>query len=216
MQKEGMGKDYIKKVIHTRNGNKFKLNKSLKELANHQTAINMQHITNNRRLISKMCYFLERGQSLNTYEFRGHNGSLSLDTWKKNIYLDAALSKVAYEMAYEPDKNQNELSSLFDKDIGEKEKVERFLNTLFKEREDKAIYKSRWESNKDAEIFKMAKGFSNTFKKSDLKETAKMPKTKEVVDTMQKVFGYAKEFLRDENSSFVPEEFVMDYGGRDD
>ena len=216
LQKNRKGKEYINRVIYSKGNNKFKFNRNLKELANHATAINMQHIATNRSMFSKICYFLERGQSLNTYEFRGHNGSLSLDTWKKNIYLDAALSKVAYEMAYEPDKNQKELSSLFEKDVTEDEKAKRLLNVLFRDEKDKEIFMSRWESNKDAPIFKKAKGFGNTFTKSDLKETAGLPKTKQVMNTMQKVFGQAKEFLRDESSYIMPEAFVMDYGGRDE
>ena len=216
LQKKGKGNDYIQEVVQTNKGNKFKFNKSLKKLANHEVGINMQHISTNRSLFSRICYLMERRQSLNTYEYRIHNSSLDLETWKKNIYLDAAISKVAYEMAYEPGKNDKKLSAFFDKTISEEEKADRFMDLLFDDTTDKQIYKSRWEANKDAPVFKKAKGFSQTFKKGDLKGIAKNTKSRDVVSTMQTVLEQAKQFFKNEESYIKPEKFVMDYGGRDD
>lgn len=176
----------------------------------------MQHISTNRNLFSRLCYLIERGQSLNTYEYRIHNSSLDLETWKKNIFLDSAISKIAYEMAYEPGKNDSKLSAFFDKTISEEEKTNRFLELLFDNNEDRKIYKSRWESNKDAPVFKKAKGFSKTFKKTDLKGFAKSTKSRDVVNTMQKLFEQAKEFLKDKQSFIKYDNLIMDYGGRDD
>lgn len=176
----------------------------------------MQHISTNRNLLSRLCYSLQKGQSLNTYEYRIHNSSLNLETWKQNIYLDSAISKIAYEMAYEPGKNDSKLSSFFDKSISEEEKADRFLELLFDNVEDRKIYKSRWETNKDAPVFNKAKGFSKTFNKGDLKGIAKKSKSKDVINTMQKLFGQAKEFIKNEDSYISYNNLVMDYGGRDD
>ncbi|MBR3002537.1 MAG: hypothetical protein IKF38_03105 [Clostridia bacterium] len=153
---------------------------------------------------------------MNTYEYRIHNSSLDLETWKKNIYLDSAISKIAYEMAYEPGKNDKKLSEFFNKDLTEEEKLNQFLELLFENEEDRKIYKSRWETNKDAPVFKKAKGFSQTFKKGDLKGIAKETKSREVVNTIQQVFQQAKELIKDEQSGFTLEDMVMDYGGRNE
>ncbi len=188
----------------------------MKALANHEVGLNMQHISTNRSLFARLCYLIERGQSLNTYEYRIHNSSLDLETWKQNIYLDSAISKIAYEMAYEPGKNDSKLSSFFDKTISEEDKANRFLELLFDNNDDRQIYKSRWYSNKDAPVFKKANGFGETFKKGDLKGIAKTSKSKDVVTTMQRLFSQAKEFLQNNSSIIKAENFVMDYGGRDD
>ena len=216
LQKNGKNGDFISEVISTSKGNKYKFNKSLKALANHEVGLNMQHISTNRSLFARFCYILQKCQSLNTYEYRIHNSSLDLETWKQNIYLDSAISKIAYEMAYEPGKNDCKLSSFFDKSILEEEKAERFLELLFDNNEDRQIYKSRWESNKDAPVFKKANGFGKTFKKNDLKQIAKNTKSQDIVSTMQRLFSQAKDLLQNDNSFIKAENFVMDYGGRDD
>ncbi len=210
LQKQGKKGDFIQKVIYSSKGNKFKFNKSLKQLACHETGINTQHIATNREIQSKLNR-LTKGKEPNTYEFRIHNSSLDLETWKQNIYLDSAISKIAYEMAYEPGKNDKKLSCFFEKEITEEEKVNRFLDLLFENSDDKKIYKERWQSVKDAPVFKKAKGFSRTF----LKGNAKNTKVKDILNTMKGVFHQAKEVLKDENSSVKLDAMVMDYGGRE-
>ena len=55
-----------------------------------------------------------------------HNSSLDVNTWKQNIMLDSAFSKIAYEMAYEPGKNDKKL------DIHSKEEIDKILDELEK------------------------------------------------------------------------------------
>lgn len=158
---------------------------------------------------------LEIGHAINTYEFRHHNSTLTLDELKKNIMLDSAMSKIAYEMAYEPGKNDKKLSTFFEKNITEEEKLNRFLELLFENKADMDIFKSRWKSNKDAPVFKEAKGFSSTFKKEDLKKIAQKTNSKYVLDTMKIFSTKVKEFFQDEKGgNFSPENIIMDYGGR--
>ena len=76
----------------------------------------MQHLTK-KSMINKSEDFLKKRKELNTYEFRMHNSSLDVNTWKQNIMLDSAFSKIAYEMAYEPGKNDKKLSEFFNKNI---------------------------------------------------------------------------------------------------
>ena len=204
----GKKSEYVYRVIPGKKGNKYKLNKSLRVLACHETGINMQHLITNRGIAEKF-FNIGKGKPKNTYEFRNHNSSLDLDTWKQNIYLDSALSKIAYQMAYEQDtyKLEKKLSYFYEKGQTEEEKVDRFLDLLFDNDEDKKIYKERWESVKDAPVFNKAKGFSRTFLKSNAKKT----KTNVIKDFMRGFFYKAKE----ENFiSAVREYMTEDYGGR--
>lgn len=203
----------IKKIYLTSNGNRFKFNKSLKALANHQTGINMQHFSENISFFRKLD---SKNYSTNTYEYRIHNGTLFLDEIKKNLFLDVALSIIAYEMAYEPGKNDKKLSNLFEKDLTEEEKVDRFLELLFDFQEDRAIYKSRWIANKSANVFKNNNSFSNTFKKDALKNISEKQNPSYVLDTIKRIISYVKDNLSNENSGIYIEKFVMDYGGRND
>lgn len=214
LQKAEKKGDYIRKVLSSSKGSKFKFDKSLKVLACHEAGINMQHLSTNRGLMGKIH---ELGHAINTYEFRNHNSTLELDELKKNIMLDSALSNIAYEMAYEPGKNDKKLSAFFEKDVSEEEKVDRFLELLFENPDDRKIFKSRWEANKDAPVFQEAKGFSTTFKKENLKGIAQKMNSKYVLNTMKRVFNQAKEFLQDERGGGIAfDDIVMDYGGRED
>lgn len=213
MQKAEKKGDYIKRVLYSSKGNKFTFNKSLKHLAYHEAGINMEHFSTNRGLMGKIH---EIGHSINTYEFRNHNSTLKLNELKKNLMLDTALSKIAYEMAYEPGKNDKKLSAFFEKDITEEEKADRFLDLFFEDAETRKIFKSRWESNKDAPVFQETRGFSTTFKKENLRGIAKKTNSKYILNIMKRVFSHAKEFLKDERgNNFSLDNIVMDYGGRD-
>ncbi|MBQ3415178.1 MAG: hypothetical protein IJH39_07520 [Clostridia bacterium] len=211
LQRTGKNKDFINKEILTKEGTKYKFNRSLRELASHQVGINLQHISTNRGVYEKIVR-LGKSKNLNTYEFRIHNSSLDLETWKQNIMLDSAFSKVAYEMAYEPDKNNKKLSHFFEKDLTEEEKANRFLELLFDSEEDRVIYRERWQSVKDEPVFKKTRGFSKTI----LKRTAQNTKSQVIKSTMKKLSGQVKEFLKDDRGgSFSLEDFVIDYGGRE-
>lgn len=208
--------DYIKSVIQTNNGNKFKFNRKLKVLTKHETGINMQHLTE-KGLLDKGEDILKKRGKLNTYEFRMHNSSLDIDTWKENILLDSAFSKIAYEMAYEPGKNDKKLSEFFDKNQTEEQKANKFLNLLFENEEDRKIYMNRYESVKDNPLYSKIKGFDKScFKKEDIKNIALKNRCMDISNYIKNFFEKVKVFYKDERSGIQSNKIVMDYGGRDD
>lgn len=89
----------------------------------------------------------------NTIEFRISNGTLDFDTIKKNIYLYASILQLARNMTLEPQKISSQLNEFFKTNVSEEQKVDSFLNLLFREDSDKQIYKERWNSVKDAPVF---------------------------------------------------------------
>lgn len=211
----GKNDKYIKKVFKSADGNKFVFDRKLKVLTKHETGINMQHLTK-KSMINKSEDFLKKRKELNTYEFRMHNSSLDVNTWKQNIMLDSAFSKIAYEMAYEPGKNDKKLSEFFNKNITEDLKVDKFLKLLFENEDDRKIYKERWESVKDNAIYKNIKGFDKScFKKEDVKKIALKSRCMDISNYMKNFFYKTKEFLKSERSGVQTEKIVMDYGGRD-
>lgn len=211
----GKNDKYIKKVFKSADGNKFVFDRKLKVLTKHETGINMQHLTK-KSMINKSEDFLKKRKEPNTYEFRMHNSSLDVNTWKQNIMLDSAFSKIAYEMAYESGKNDKKLSEFFNKNITEDQKIDEFLKLLFENEDDRKIYKERWESVKDNAIYKNIKGFDKScFKKEDVKKIALKSRCMDISNYMKNFFYKTKEFLKSEKSGVQTEKIVMDYGGRD-
>ena len=215
IQKAAQKGDLVKGVKSTSKGNIYRFDKSLKKLACHETMVNFQHISSNRGIMGVL-YALQRGKRINTYECRDHNSTIDLDEIKKNIMLDSAFSKIAYEMAYESGKNDKKLSAFFEKDISEEEKVDRFLDLMFENEDDKNVFKERWKANKDAKVFKEAKGFARTFKKSEVKDYSLNTNLRTAYNTMKRVLGQAKDFIKDEASEIGMENIIMDYGGRNE
>lgn len=212
----GKNDKYIKKVFKSADGNKFVFDRKLKVLTKHETGINMQHLTK-KSMINKSEDFLKKRKELNTYEFRMHNSSLDVNTWKQNIMLDSAFSKIAYEMAYELGKNDKKLSEFFNKNITEDQKADKFLKLLFENEDDIKIYKERWESVKDNSIYKNIKGFDNScFKKEDVKKITLKSRCIDISNYMRNFFNKTKTFMKSERSGVKSEKLIMDYGGRDD
>lgn len=118
----------------------------------------------------------------NTFEFRMSNSSLTPDTIKKNVYLYGCILNVARQMTLNPEYKKEEYNQLLKTDVTEREKLEASLNFLFDEEDDKKIYRERWESVKDAAVFRKnsTKGFAKgKFNKQDYVEACnKVPITK--------------------------------------
>ena len=88
----------------------------------------------------------------NTIEFRIPNGPKNNKVQIENIKLFGKLLEVSKEMSN--NKNLEEKLELFmNHDLSEKEKVEALLDLLFKEENDKEIYRARWDSVKEEKIF---------------------------------------------------------------
>ena len=111
----------------------------------------------------------------NTIEFRMSNGTINPQTIKENVFLYSSIIDTALQMTKNPEKVQEKLQNLYRNDINEEEKVNAFLEPIMEREEDKKIYKERWESVKDAPVFK-SKGSKNfakdTFKRDDYNEIA--------------------------------------------
>ena len=97
-----------------------------------------------------------------TIEFRMANGTLDSEVIKQNVFLYASIINAAIEVTEHPEKYKYELSEFYRTDLTEQEKVVSFLNLIIENSEDRKIYMDRWESVKDAEVFRnnSKKGFS--------------------------------------------------------
>lgn len=109
----------------------------------------------------------------NTVEFRMGNGTLNPETIKQNVFLYASIIEAARTAALEPEKNQEQLTEFFKKDVTEEQKADAFLALIFESEEDRKIYKDRWESVKDAHVFERnQEQFAQTFKRDEFKQIA--------------------------------------------
>ena len=140
----------------------------------------------------------------NTIEFRMSNGTLKPDVVKQNVYLYASVLEAARQMTLNPEKKKTEFREFFKIDISEEQKVDALLNYLFENEEDKAIYKNRWNSVKDAKVFRKndKKGFAkNRFIREDMKEVAeKIPfyKTQETMNVIKRALILQDKMKREE------------------
>lgn len=104
----------------------------------------------------------------NTIEFRMSNGTINPQTIKENVFLYASLIKTAVDLSQ--GSKVEEAQKLYDTNVTEEEKVNNFLNLIMDRQEDRQVYKDRWESVKDAPVFKSegTKMFNkNRFQKSE-------------------------------------------------
>ncbi len=85
-------------------------------------------------------------QKHNTIEFRLSNGTIDYDILRENILLYGRLVQMAKMHSIDPNWKRKELELFKEHDILEQEKVERFLNLVFDEEEEKKIFYDRWES----------------------------------------------------------------------
>ncbi len=111
----------------------------------------------------------------NTIEFRMANGTLNPNVIKQNVFLYASLIDTAIKMTEHPDLYEEKLEAFYKTDITEKQKAENFLNLIIENAEDRQIYMDRWETVKDATVFKKSdkKGFAQKrFKREQFKQIA--------------------------------------------
>lgn len=126
----------------------------------------------------------------NTIEFRMSNGTLKPEVIKQNVFLYASLIDTAIKSIETPEKYKDKLEEFYETDITEKEKAERFLELIMEEPEDRKIYIERWESVKNAAVFKRnsSKGFAKgRFKKEEFQEIAQRTPLKRVKQAYRKI-----------------------------
>lgn len=110
----------------------------------------------------------------NTVEFRISNGTLDMQTIKQNVHLYASILETARTMALEPGKIQSQIDDFYKTDVTEEQKVDAFLELIFQNQTDRNIYKGRWESVKDKDVFRQnEKQFlQGRFQREDMKQIA--------------------------------------------
>ena len=142
--------------------------------------------------INKLKYNPERYNGLNTtgvgdlgrntIEFRISNGTFEPKVIKENVFLYGSLIETAKKMTLEPETIQDKIDAFYDRDVSEKEKVNRFLNLIMDDDYSKKIFKERWESVKDAPVFSNYNSkskFLKTFNKDDYEKISSMTNKKE-------------------------------------
>ena len=92
-------------------------------------AINFKHLT-----------FLDT----NTIERRDGNATTKYEILRENILLFARIMQIAKKRATFPDWKKDEWDNFFEEGLPEREKLERFLNLVFDEEDEKKIYRDRW------------------------------------------------------------------------
>lgn len=126
----------------------------------------------------------------NTIEFRISNGTLNPEVIKQNIFLYASLIQTARRSILEPEKVQENLQEFYQTDVTEEQKVGRLLNLLFENEQDRNIYRQRWESVRNAEVFKDndKRGFApNRFKREEFKQIAQKTPLQKVKEAFSKI-----------------------------
>lgn len=109
----------------------------------------------------------------NTVEFRISNGTIKPTTIKENVFLYSSMIKTAVDMTREPEKKKKSVQEFYKRDLSEEEKAKAFLDLIIDDEEDRKVYLRRWESVKDAPIFKQETDkFGESFKKEDLRKQA--------------------------------------------
>ena len=93
------------------------------------------------------------GEDKNTIEFRASNGTIDKEVLTQNIKLFGALMQVSKDMTLNPEKYEAILSRFKDPKQSEREKLEALLDLLFKSKDDKEIYRQRWDSVKDEPVY---------------------------------------------------------------
>ncbi len=102
----------------------------------------------------------------NTIEFRIPNGTTDVNVERENILLYGKLVQVSKQIL--SNKKLQEKFEIFKQhDLTEAEKLESLLDLLFTDEKCKEIYRYRWNSAKDYEIFDELKSSNPTFKRKD-------------------------------------------------
>lgn len=104
----------------------------------------------------------------NTIEFRMANGTLDPEIIKQNVFLYASLMNTAIQITENPVKYKENLDKFYITDVTEEEKANNLLNLIMNDPDDRQIYFERWQTVKNADVFKNneRKGFAqNRFKR---------------------------------------------------
>ena len=114
----------------------------------------------------EIIYYGEKDK--NTIEFRISNSTLNPQVVKDNIRLFGSLMKVSKEMSLNPGYKNEEFKIMKNRSLTEREKVEALLELLFEDEKIKGIYRERWESVRNKEIFdELTLGQKQTFERGN-------------------------------------------------
>lgn len=119
--------------------------------------------TRNRGI--NFCNIVEEGT--NTIEFRMPNGTIDVDVIKENIYLFGQLLNISKQMSMDSRYKKEEFSALKNHELTEREKVESLLALLFDSEQEKSVYRQRWDTVKEDDLFEELKAEEPTFKRGD-------------------------------------------------
>ena len=108
-----------------------------------------------------------RSEDKNTIEFRVPNGTIDRETLMNNIRLYGTMMFVSKDMVLNPEKYKEKFDAYRDRSLSERDKLEALLDLLFESDEVKDIYRQRWDSVKDEEIYDEISMGSTTFKRGD-------------------------------------------------
>ncbi len=132
--------------------NKYKLNEK------RYNGLNLTNIGNSKK---------------NTIEFRMANGTLNPEIIKQNVFLYSSLINTSIQITENPMQYKENLDKFYMTDVTEEDKVNNFLNLIMESPTNRQIYFERWESVKNADVFKdnEKKGFAqNRFKKDQFSQ----------------------------------------------
>lgn len=101
----------------------------------------------------------------NTIEFRIPNCTIDSKELLNNIRLFGKLFEVSKKMADNKEYKKDVFENLKNKDVTEKRKLETLLNLLFDKEQEKDIYRRRWDSAKEYNIFNELFKENNKFKR---------------------------------------------------
>lgn len=101
----------------------------------------------------------------NTIEIRIPNCTIDSKELLNNIRLFGKLFEVSKKMADNKEYKKDIFENLKNKDVTEKRKLETLLNLLFDKEQEKDIYRRRWDSAKENNIFNELFKENNNFKR---------------------------------------------------
>ncbi len=109
---------------------------------------------------------MEEG-GIQTIEFRMPNGSIDVNVIRENIKLFGQLLNVSKQMSLNPEYKRNEYIVLKEHNLTEREKVESLLNLLFDDEQERDVYRNRWDTIKNNEIFEQVRAETPTFERGN-------------------------------------------------
>ena len=143
----------------------------------------------------------------NTIEFRMSNGTKDARVVKENVFLYASIIDTAYKMTKNPELINENLSKFYNSNNGMDQKCEDFLELIIDNEEDRKVYKYRYESVKDAEVFKQEEKEikNNRFDKFSLKNIADNVKSTSIKEVMNNLRNMINEKTKEKEGGLVIE-----------